>query len=385
MPTTISQQYDHPTVTLKIEGEASIAQSPTDLSSISRSLTLQLEIQQQETVHLIQGDHQMLSDLLSVLDRYLNHQLQGQPQGSFNGSVAIRPLDFIYHRLTARQGGGIAQVDLSMTQLYDLLEALEEARQALPQLPSLQEQRSSAPAWYAQPPAIAALLIAGVGLVAAATVFSSRTQETRQAAQSDSSIETIITAPESRTAGDPPEPSLRSADQPGDDGNQDGTTGVSDDPAQDDQASDRDDSAQTQELASQPSSEAGAPAAPGATSTEPGTANPLDSQQVARQQAERETSPAESRLSEIGSSLETRLADTWQAPADLESPLSYKVIVDSAGEILAAQPQDQVSETQREITPLADLQTIPEEDLPQGTESFLVVLTPDSQVSVMPQ
>ncbi|NJK64737.1 MAG: DUF4335 domain-containing protein [Synechococcaceae cyanobacterium SM2_3_1] len=170
---TISQSYEHTSVALHLQGEA---QTPSSTSltpeMISRGLQFRLEIKQAETLKLVQGDQSILLDLVQVLRRYLEFELRGQPQGTFSGTVAIRPLDFIFHRLTVRQGEGITQADLAMTQLYDLLEVLEDTSADLPQLAHLKtiKPRSS----NLSPAPIAALVVGGIGLAAAVAFLGGR-------------------------------------------------------------------------------------------------------------------------------------------------------------------------------------------------------------------
>ncbi len=407
--TTLSRQYDHPTIKLQLEGESS--SSSPDAATIDQALTLQIQVLQGETTHLIRGDQRLLSDLARVLERYLGYQLQAQPQGTFTGDVAIRPLDFLYHRLTARQGEGIVQMDLSMTQLYDLLEAVEEATQSLPPLESLQKPAAQ-PSWYAQPPAIAALLIAGVGLVAAATLFSSRTQEAEQTLSSSNG--TSITAPD-QASGEPPDPDEVGA-------NQGDTDPASEEPSADlaaapteeelefaeeteaassfrstDQPEARDQPEVTDESAatSQPAGvEPEAPSLNGLGAQTQAESADLSPDQATDPEADaagedviatlRAARQAQQQsVFEVGETLQSQLAEDWQTPADLESDLRYAVVVDAAGLILAVDPQDETSAEQQELTPLADLESPTEVDLPSEVQSFLVIFT-EEQITVSP-
>ena len=414
MTTTLSRQYDHPTVKLQIEGESS--SSSPDSATIDRAITLQLQVLQGETTHLIRGDHRLLLDLARVLERYLGYQLQAQPQGTFTGDVAIRPLDFLYHRLTARQGEGIVQVDLPMTQLYDLLEAVEEAKQSLPPLETLQKPTAK-PSWYTQPPAIAALLIAGVGLVAAATVLSPRTQEAEQTLSSSNG--TSITAMDQATSGEPPDPAGVGASQGDvDPGSEDiasppetqtsladlatAPTDEDQDPTEEAEVVDSSFPISDEPEASDQSPEfselTGAePAAPSLDS--PDTETQEESADFQNQAAAPEADAAgedvlatlrsarqaqQTSVSELGETLQLQLAEDWQTPTDLETDLSYAVVVDAEGMILAVDPQDQTSTEQQELTPLADLGSPTEVDLPSEVQSFLVIFAEEDQITVVP-
>jgi len=207
---TLSYTYQQPTSTLTVRGEAPSPPESAGTSSalppraIQRNFACQLEIRQGETTKTLQGDSTWLKDLITVIDRYVGSQLRGTPKGTFSGTVAIRPLDFIFHRLTVRQGENqIAQVDLSMTQLYDLLENLSQVADDLPQLGSLATPVTRA--WYRQPAGIAALLVGGIALVAGVGLWASRTPEDRDPTASNSAQEQL-TAPEQsgKTVGSPP-------------------------------------------------------------------------------------------------------------------------------------------------------------------------------------
>ncbi len=199
---TLTQTYHQPTSTLTVRGEAPLprqgieASATPPLQAIQNNFECQLEIRQGETTKTLRGDSVWLKDLITVIDRYVGFQLSGTPKGAFSGTVAIRPLDFIFHRLTVRQGEDrIAQVDLSMTQLYDLLENLSQAAEDLPQLDKL--ATPPAPAWYRQPPVIAALLAGGIALVAGVGLWLSR----RDPSPPPSSQQGQLTVPEA--SGDP--------------------------------------------------------------------------------------------------------------------------------------------------------------------------------------
>ncbi len=177
--TLISHTYQQPTSTLTVRGEApslpeaAEGSSTPPLRAIQQNFECQLAIRRGETTKTLQGDSVWLSDLITVIDRYVESQLSGAPKGTFSGTVAIRPLDFIFHRLTVRQGENqIAQVDLSMTQLYDLLENLSQVAADIPQLASLGTPMTRA--WYRQPTGIAALLVGGIVLVAGVGIWASR-------------------------------------------------------------------------------------------------------------------------------------------------------------------------------------------------------------------
>ncbi|MEN9231800.1 MAG: DUF4335 domain-containing protein [Thermostichus sp. DG02_5_bins_236] len=197
---SISHAYQQPTSTLTVQGEALTSAGSSEnntappVQAIQRGFECQLEIRQGETSKTLRGDNVWLNDLITVVERYVGFQLQGEPKGTFSGTAAIRPLDFIFHRLTVRQGEeAIAQVDLSMTQLYDLLENLAQVGTDIPHLSSLKSQVQRA--WYRQPTGIAALVVGGIAVVAGVGVLATRTPETEN--QTASRVQEQLTTPAS--------------------------------------------------------------------------------------------------------------------------------------------------------------------------------------------
>ncbi|MGQ9838734.1 MAG: DUF4335 domain-containing protein [Cyanobacteriota bacterium] len=202
---SISHTYQQPTSTLTVQGEASALPPENSttpaVQAIQRGFECQLEIRQGETSKTLRGDSVWLNDLITVIERYVASQLRGEPKGTFSGTVAIRPLDFIFHRLTVRQGEeAIAQVDLSMTQLYDLLENLTQVATDIPHLSSLKNEVKRA--WYRQPTGIAALLVGGIAVVAGVGVLATRTLETEN--QTANQVQEQFTTPAQPLAATPP-------------------------------------------------------------------------------------------------------------------------------------------------------------------------------------
>ncbi|MFQ3612686.1 MAG: DUF4335 domain-containing protein [Cyanobacteriota bacterium] len=216
---SISHDYQQPTSTLTVQGEtAALPDAPENgtappVQAIQRGFECQLEIRQGETRKVLRGDNVWLNDLITVIERYVESQLRGEPKGTFSGTVAIRPLDFIFHRLTVRQGEeGIAQVDLSMTQLYDLLENLTQVATDIPHLSSLKTQPVRA--WYRQPTGIAALVVGGIAVVAGVGVLATRIPEAEN--QTANRVQEQLTTPASPAqplAATPAEESAETAGQ----------------------------------------------------------------------------------------------------------------------------------------------------------------------------
>lgn len=201
---TLSHTYQQPTSTLTVQGETSLLPDENSaappVQAIQRGFECQLEIRQGETSKRLRGDSVWLNDLITVIDRYVESQLKGEPKGTFSGTVAIRPLDFIFHRLTVRQGEeAIAQVDLSMTQLYDLLENLTQVATDIPHLSSLKSQVVRA--WYRQPTGIAALVVGGIAVVAGVGVLATRTPEAEN--QTANRVQEQLTTPAAPTQPQP--------------------------------------------------------------------------------------------------------------------------------------------------------------------------------------
>ncbi len=302
---TVSQDYSHSSVTLKVEGEA-VAKSNTEptLATITQSLFSSLDIRQAQTTKTITADQIILKDLSTVLNRYLTFVLTHQSQGTFSGTVAIRPLDFVTHRLTVRQGEGIAQVDLTTTQLFDLAEVIEDMAADLPQLESIKTKQPRQ--WYAQPTGIAALLVGGIGVAAAIALSLNPSNIAENLAEENTSSLVSPTSPES--AGDDPD--------------------------------------------AEPQAALPAPAVPETDATDLAQET-LDASDQARSQSDETT--AITALSD----LETLLNTNWTTPADLNTALTYRVFLSPDGEIIAVDPQDEISlnrlvDTPLEEYPLAD-------------------------------
>ncbi|MEO1133160.1 MAG: DUF4335 domain-containing protein, partial [Cyanobacteria bacterium J06639_1] len=278
---SISRAFQQSTCTLTVEGHAA---QPNDWSTLSGNLRCSLDLPGSKPKQL-EGDLSLLQDLSAVLERYARSLLSGQPQGTFSGTVAIRPLAYVTHRMTVRQGSGIGQADLSATQLYDLTEALAELRESLPQLADLTLPRPKS--WYAQPTGIAALVVGGVGVAAAIAVLSlsGGEAELRQEATSELSDAGIALSEGTAPAPAAPPNARRGALPEGDPSNTDAaTSGLS-------------------------------------------AAAPSEPAEDAAAESEAQLARAES-----GDRLATLLAEwesAWEAPADLDVAISYTVVVQS--------------------------------------------------------
>lgn len=339
MPTTtVAQDYRHVTFSLKIEGQTTAMPdtSPT-AASITSALTCLMEIRQAEKRTTMQGDSALLNDLVTVMDRYLDFTLRGQPQGTFSGTVAIRPLDFIFHRLTVRQGEGIAQVDLSMTQLYDLAETLADAVADLPQLKGLKPPKPKAEPGISLT-GIAALMIAGIGVAAAVVVLGIRSNEGEVDSQFTSSTMEVR---QTEAASAPP----------------------------------------LENKAASSSEPEAAPAAPAASDPLNSATKPQATDLAAQDSAAVGNT---SQGIDAGSQLQQVLA-TWTTPTDLTGSLTYTVTMAADGSILAAVPTNAAAVERQAYTPLAAAPTSLPETLPSGSSTFKVTLDLNNQALVEPQ
>ncbi len=340
----ITQDYQQATVTFEVSGIAAKssplgAGSGSPVAQIQRNLVCHLTFQAGEKPITIRGDQDLLKDLVAVMRRYLSFHLSAQPQGTFSGTVAIRPLDFIFHRLTVRQGDGIAQIDLSMTQIYDLVEGLEDIADDMPQLNTLKSAPKRSATGSPWGVGIAALVVGGVGVAAALTVLGG--------IESRRSNEEEFLPPTTAVQRSVAESS--SAD----------TAGV--------------DNAEPESALSQ---------SPQVAELDPADPDPVGTSEIAALPAPQAESIVE--LSEAGLVLLETLRQEWEAPEDFTIPLSYVVTVDGEGSLLAVTPVDELSEEGQAETPLATVAGRELEATLIEAEVFNVIFTQE-QVSVSPQ
>lgn len=347
----ITQTYQQPTVSLEVSGipakSAASGNGGSPLAQIQRDLVCHITVQAGSQPVTLRGDQDLLKDLVAVMRRYLAYTLSSQPQGTFSGTVAIRPLDFIFHRLTVRQGDGIAQVDLSMTQLYDLSEGLEDIAGDLPQLQELKSKPkgSGGAVWGA---GIAALVVGGIGVATAITVLGGiegRREDEDFLTPSTAMIEERSSDQAARSGAGGPD--LNGAVDQAAGGN----------------------ASESEE----------APLAAEIDSEEP---DPVDTSEIAALPPAPTTSIVE--LSEAGLALLETLNQDWEAPDGFTIPLSYVVTVNSQGSPIAVTPVDELSAEGLQDTPLAAWQGAELEAAAEETEVFNVTFVQD-QVSVSPQ
>ncbi len=340
----ITQTYQQTTVSLEVSGipakSAASGDGGSPLAQIQRDLVCHITVQGGSKPVTLRGDQDLLKDLVAVMRRYLAYTLSAQPQGTFSGTVAIRPLDFIFHRLTVRQGEGIAQVDLSMTQLYDLAEGLEDIAGDLPQLQDLKTKPkgSGRAAWGV---GIAALVVGGIGVATAIAVLGGL--EGRREDEDFLAPSTVMIE--------------RSSDQA-----TRNEAGAPDPTGEADQAAPED--------------------APLVAEIDPENPDPVGTSEIAALPSAPATSIVE--LSEAGLTLLETLNQEWEAPDRFTIPLSYIVTVDRQGSPIVVTPVDELSAEGLIDTPLAAWQDPEPEAVPEDAEVFNVTFVQD-QVSVSPQ
>lgn len=325
--TPITRTYQQSTCTLTVSGQTT---QPDDPSAIAGNLNCQLDLNSTKGEQHIAGDLSLLQDLTSVLERYARSLLGGQPQGTFSGTVAIRPLAHVTHRMTVRQGNGIGQADLSVTQLYDLTEALAELRASVPHLADL--KLAPPPSWYVKPQGIAALVVGGVGVAAAIAVLATSGGETlvRQPEDSASSSESEIALSEGAV---PITPNARRGALP------EGDVSAS----------------QTED-----------------EPPEIENALPVSSAAVESPESPENISPSD-RLE----SLRQEWDAAWSAPEDLDTAWAYTVVIEPDGKIASALPVDEAASTGKASTPFAEVPTTSPATLPAEAQVVTVTFASD--------
>jgi hypothetical protein len=356
MPATaLAQDYHQGIIFLTVEGEVlpRSGESPT-LASIQRAFRCQLEIQKGKTKR-IEGDNLLLQDLLTVLSRYLDLYLSNQSQGTFSGSVAIRPLDFLFHRLTVRQGDGIVQVDLAMTDLYDLAEVLANAQADLPELSRIKGVKVRSKRRSGPFPAIAALLVGGIGVAAAITILNRGNDTPDQ--------QTALTPPTENRDASIPAPDLGTSNETKD---------------QQKPAANVGQTALAPEKETQPELP---------SSAESDLQSDLQEEKGERPKQDPANLPATEEpelLSDIGQKLQTTLSTQWQVPPEVKEDLVYTLVVDPSGDILSVTPEGETADKARPKTPLAQAPAEAPDSLPEGSEAFLVILRINGVIEVQP-
>ncbi|GAB4214710.1 MAG: hypothetical protein OHK0012_13310 [Synechococcales cyanobacterium] len=300
------REYPHQSCTLRLEGK----DSPQEASGAEFSLRQPFKTVLHVAQTSLQGDGRLAQDLVSVLERYLKAYLRGEPQGMFSSTVAIRPLDFLNHRLTIREGDVIKQADITMTQLYDLTEVLADFAQDFPQIATWQPTAPK-PVGLKSPATLAALFIGSISLTAGVTFWNNREKF--------------------QTANRDPEVTL--------------TQGMSED------------TTRPATLESAP-----APTTPSAPESAPDAASLAPAAPAAR------TEPS------ADEQLRLRLVDAWRTPASISTELVYRVTVDTQGVILSAEPQDEAATEARPLTPFSAADTQAPDPLPEGSLTFTVRL-----------
>ncbi|MEO0354828.1 MAG: DUF4335 domain-containing protein [Cyanobacteria bacterium P01_A01_bin.3] len=385
MPTTpITKDFSHTTCRISVEGKTV---TPDRIAELTAPVNCTIQLDASGGSHTFEGDGETLSDLVTTINRYLNYLLSSQSQGTFSGSVAIRPLDAVRHRITLKQVNGVGQADLTTTQLYDLAESLGEIDDAIPQLARL-KTRPKAVAWYRRPAAsVAALAVVGVGVVATSLVLTRpATEELGESEfRVDESISQLAEPPEQPPAAAPDDgveaeapaeaPSSNAPTQESSNAVASDTgilSGVEADP----------DTAIPSEIASGDiNSDVEVSNQVAAVEESDDTARSLTSPDLAPVDLEGGLDADSSR--DAASALRSRqlsssLEDSWQAPEALIDPVDYDLTIAEDGTLLTAVPVDERAAEFQAQTPFADL---PETSDLAGIQ-VRVTLAPDSTVTV---
>ena len=343
--TPVSKTYPQSTCTISVEGKSL---TPEAIARLTPPVNCTIQFDWGNSTQQFEGDGEVLHDLVTTIDRYLAYMLSSQSQGTFSGSVAIRPLDAVRHRITLRQGQGIGQVDLTISQLYDLAESLGEIKQAIPHLDRLKTPPQSI-AWYRRPvTGVAALVALGVGIATASLVLTR--PSTQEVGVSEFRVEPdaaqVAEAPSEPTAEG--EMSQRSVETTDNQGVDDRLAASAPPSASDSRSSltdlpERQDGLVPEDLAA----------------LSPQATPDFDSSMLA--------------------DLESSLGSDWQSPPSLTEPLSYDLTVAPDGSILSAVPATEQAKDLQPQTPLADLPTSP---AAAGT-LVRVTLGPENDVSAI--
>ncbi len=311
---------------------------PTALDHITCSLSLEQEPTLQGRLTIagetktitVTSDLNQLQNLVSVVERYLEFLLRNERQGVFSESAAIRPLDFVAQRLTLRQGEGIAQVDLSLTQLYDLAEVLQDLQE---QVPDLAKRRLVVVrSWYKQPSGIAAIFVGAVS-VAAAIAAIVTPGDSLQVAQTEANGRAVdaLTGEVIEADPEPLEPMAAPAPEA--------------------------------PVASQPVAIADSTAESAATDNA-ATDSPEIDNSAARLAGLPEIAPA------------------WDVPADLDQPLVYVLGLNAVGELIEISASDVLAASYQDQLPLPELVAEPEDT--DVVQRFSLEFAPTGDVTVLP-
>ncbi|MGK7910496.1 MAG: DUF4335 domain-containing protein [Synechococcus sp.] len=417
MPTTpITKEFTHTTCRISVEGKTL---TPDRIAELTSPVNCTIELGHNGTSHTFEGDGETLHDLVTTIDRYLKYLLSSQSQGTFSGSVAIRPIDAVRHRITLKQGNSVGQADLTTTQLYDLAESLGEIDDAIPQLARLKTRPQTA-AWYRRPAAsVAALAVVGVGVVAASVLLTRPSTEnlgetSYRVDESISQLEETQLEPTDST--EPPEsvvtdeieptnvedPGVLGSEQPPQQApaaapSLDDVAGPeapqappesgiledveeqpdSDIPSEIGSGEISSDVDINDEVVASAEADAAARSVPSSDTSAPNTSalnaasSNFESESDAELARDTETEPRSRQLS-------SSLGDSWQAPESLTEPVEYNLTIAEDGTLLSAVPVDERAAEFQAQTPFAEL---PETSDMEGIQ-VRVSLAPDSTVTV---
>ncbi len=312
---------DHATCSLSLEQEPTL-QGRITIAGETKTITVTSDLNQ-------------LQNLVTVVERYLEFLLRNERQGVFSESAAIRPLDFVAQRLTLRQGEGIAQVDLNLTQLYDLAEVLQDLQDQVPDL--AQRRLVVVRPWYKQPSGIAAIFVGAVSIAAAIAAIVTP-GDSLQVAQTEANGRAVDALTGEVIEADP-NTELEPIAAPVPPAASQATVATSESTAVDNAAADI------------------------ATDTTDTDATAVDS--------------SAARLAELPD-----IAPTWDVPAAIDQPLVYILGLNAAGDLIEVNANDDVAATYQDQLPLPALAVAPEDMA--VVQRFRLEFEPDGTVTVLP-
>jgi hypothetical protein len=383
---TIQRQYSLPNCTLTLEG---VGEDASDLGARPQlKMLVNAECQFVGQDQPLSGGSDFFEGLVAAVSRYAQEVLSGvpaPPSRNGNSPVELRLGANHLHHLVVRSpdatngNGGVPSADrelkLSTVELFDLVEAVDQALADTQTLPHLSLQLKPAPKRRISSgePMTKQVLPATLGLsslVAAAAVFFflpvPEVQRVEEPAGESSTIESITESgnPTEEAAGSPPD--------------QDTT------PTGDDDLS----GAAAGEATTAGESEADAETANAVADT---ATEPDAGLEDAELEETLETSPPladRDTILELNRNLRSRIDDAWNRDeADFSQDLVYRVAVTSNGEIVGYKYDSSAALENVEQTPLPELRRADQIEAVSPREPISqhkVVLRPDGVVEVSP-
>ena len=372
---TISRKYDPASCTLLLEGldSGTALDQPTDARPLLSILT-NIECRFEGKEQTIQGDSELFQAMLTAVSRYAQSLLSGiqLPASAIKASalVTLEKIEGGYHRLTVKAGAQSYHLDLTIVQLFDLVEAIDQFFADNRTLPDITLQLSSIPRRHvpnSEPLADRALPLAiGTASVAVAAIalFFVPVPEVQRPRQTLSGQSSPQPSPEPVNPTAPPSPL--------------GSPSPQSSPEPESSLSSPSPSPESQPT---PETVPETPASPSPTATE----EPRAVDPEASLAAPEITDPKQ--LDQLSSELYKKLDQAWKTKLDSEAELVYRVGVGSDGEILGYKGVDDQSTANLGQTPLQGLLYLPttsSQTNPEPIAQFRVVFKPNGTLEVSP-